>query len=279
MERACTCKKCGKEFTAPVQGQHRVLCGDSTSAEAVTRLLSPASGIPQPFLMVTDPPYGVEYDPEWRAEHDGGGRHATGKVANDDRIDWAPAYALFPGHVMYVWHAGVYAAEVAVGILATRFQIRGQIIWRKQHFVFSRGAYHWQHEPCWYAVRKGQSAHWRGDRTQSTVWDVPNANPHGGSGQAEQTGHGTQKPVELMRRPILNHTVKGEAVYDGFLGSGSTLIAAELTERICYGLEIDPRYVDVICQRWMAITGRQATLESDGRTFAEIQAERVVVAA
>ena len=279
MERACTCRKCGKEFTAPVQGQHRVLCGDATSAEAVARLLSPASGIPQPFLMVTDPPYGVEYDPEWRAEHDGGGRHATGKVANDDRIDWAPAYALFPGDVMYVWHAGVYAAEVAVGILATRFQIRGQIIWRKQHFVFSRGAYHWQHEPCWYAVRKGQSAHWRGDRTQSTVWDVPNANPHGGSGQAEQTGHGTQKPVELMRRPILNHTVKGDAVYDGFLGSGSTLVAAELTGRICYGLEIDPRYVDVICQRWMAITGRQAALESDGRTFAEIQAERVMEAA
>jgi DNA modification methylase len=241
-------------------------------------VLPRASGILQPFLMVTDPPYGVEYDPEWRAEHDGGGRHATGKVANDDRIDWAPAYALFPGNVMYVWHAGVYAAEVAIGVVGTGFQIRGQIIWRKQHFVFSRGAYHWQHEPCWYAVRKGQTAHWHGDRTQSTVWDVPNANPHGGSGQAEQTGHGTQKPVEIMRRPILNHTVKGEAVYDCFLGSGSTLIAAELTERICYGLEIDPRYVDVICQRWMAISGRHALLEGDGRTFAEIRAERVAVA-
>jgi DNA modification methylase len=82
-----------------------------------------------------------------------------------------------------------------------------------------------------------------------------------------------------MRRPILNHTVKGEAVYDCFLGSGSTLIAAELTERICYGLEIDPRYADVICQRWMAITGRQATMEGGGRTFAEIQAERVAVVA
>jgi DNA modification methylase len=274
----CICKKCGNRFTAQPQGQHRVLCGDSTAKSDVLRLLTPESGIPQPFLMVTDPPYGVEYDPAWRAEHDGGGRHATGKVANDDRIDWAPAYALFPGDVMYVWHAGVYAAEVAAGILATGFQIRAQIIWRKQHFVFSRGAYHWQHEPSWYAVRKGQSAHWYGDRTQSTVWDVPNANPHGGSGQAEQTGHGTQKPVELFRRPILNHTKVGEAIYDAFLGSSTAVIAAEVTGRVCYGIEIDPAYVDLGVIRWQNLTGKQATLDGHGATFAHVAQGRRMAA-
>ncbi len=143
----------------------------------------------------------------------------------------------------------------------------------------SRGAYHWKHEPCWYAVRKGKSAHWSGDRTQTTVWDVPNMNPMGGDRKEKSTGHGTQKPVELMRRPILNHTQPGQAVYDPFLGSGTTLIAAHATERICYGLELDPKYVDVIIKRWEEFAGAQATLDGDGRTFAEIAAERTLAVA
>ena len=255
---------------------HRVLCGDSTSAEATTRLLG---GQRPPFLMVTDPPYGVEYDPEWRVAVDGGGRHALGKVTNDDRVDWSPAWSLFPGDVAYVWHAGIYAGEAATSLVGAAFEVRGQIIWRKQHFVMSRGAYHWQHEPCWYAVRKNKSAHWRGDRTQTTVWDVANLNPHGGNRQEQQTGHGTQKPVEVMRRPILNHTERGDAVYDPFLGSGTTLIAAEGTGRVCYGLEIDPQYCDVIVKRWQDFTGKQATLEGAGRTFTAIAEERLAVAA
>jgi DNA modification methylase len=113
----------------------------------------------------------------------------------------------------------------------------------KQHFAISRGAYHWRHEPCWYAVRKGESGRWLGDRKQTTVWEVANLNPFGGSGAEENevTGHGTQKPVEIMRRPLQNHTRPGEACYDPFLGSGSTLIAAESLGRICYGMDIDPR--------------------------------------
>jgi DNA modification methylase len=257
-------------------GTHRVLCGDSTNGEATARVLA---GQKPPFLMVTDPPYGVEYDPEWRVAVDGGGRHALGKVANDDRVDWTPAWSLFPGDVAYVWHAGIYAGEAGASLLAAGFEIRGQIIWRKQHFVMSRGAYHWQHEPCWYAVRKGNPAHWRGDRKQTTVWDVANLNPHGGNREEQQTGHGTQKPIEVMRRPILNHTERGDAVYDPFLGSGTTLIAAEATERVCYGLEIDPQYCDVIVRRWQEFTGRQATLEATGRTFAAIAEERLAVAA
>jgi DNA modification methylase len=252
------------------RSRHRVLCGDATASQATTRLLA---GQQLPALMVTDPPYGVGLEPGWR--EDAGLNPRTrqgGKVANDDRIDWSEAWALFPGVVAYVWHAGIHAAEVALGLQACGFQIRSQIIWVKQHFAISRGAYHWRHEPCWYAVRRGQTGHWRGDRAQSTVWEVANLNPFGGEGAAENetTGHGTQKPVEIMRRPILNHTRPGEACYDPFLGSGSTLIAAESTGRICYGMDIEPKYVDVAVLRWQRFSGRPAVLDGDGRTFEEI---------
>jgi DNA modification methylase len=222
--------------------------------------------------MVTDPPYGVDYDPEWR-EHAGLGRQRqTGVVPNDDRVDWTPAYRLFGGDVAYVWHAGVHAGEVAAGLEAAGFRIRAQIIWAKQHFALSRGDYHWQHEPAWYAVREGKTSNWSGNRTQSTLWQVANLNPFGGS-QEEATGHGTQKPVDLMRRPILNNSVRGDTVYDPFLGSGTTLIAAAGTNRICRGLEIDPSYVDVIVRRWQKFSGKAATLENGGRTFDQIAAE------
>jgi hypothetical protein len=196
-------------------GIHQVLCGDATAADAVSRACGPT----KPLLMVTDPPYGVNYDPMWREDAGLGQQRQTGKVANDDRADWTAAYKHFPGDVIYVWHAGVYAGEVAANLSNLDFLIRAQIIWMKQHFAMSRGHYHWGHEPAYYAVRKGRSAHWNGDRTQSTIWQVPNLNPMGGDRNEKATGHGTQKPVELMRRPIVNHTKRGEAVYDPFLGS------------------------------------------------------------
>ena len=124
-------------------------------------------------------------------------------------------------------------------------------------------------------MRKGKRSNWRGDRTQSTVWEVKNLNPHGGNKDEKQTGHGTQKPVELMRRPILNHTERGNTVYDPFLGSGSTVIAAEQTERVCCGLDIDPKYVDVAVLRWQAQSDEQAKLEGDDRAFEEVAQERV----
>jgi DNA modification methylase len=254
--------------------QLRVLCGDATCSNDATRLLA---GEQVPFVMVTDPPYGVDLDPEWREEAGLNPRtRQGGKIANDDRVDWSAAWALFPGDVAYVWHAGIHAAEVELGLQSCGFQIRSQIIWLKQHFAISRGAYHWQHEPCWYSVRKGQPAHWRGDRKQTTVWEVANLNPLGGEGAAENeaTGHGAQKPVEIMRRPILNHTRLGEACYDPFLGSGSTLIAAESTGRICYGMDIDPKYVDVAVLRWQRFSGGKAVLDGDGRTFEAIARAR-----
>ena len=109
----------------------------------------------------------------------------------------------------------------------------------------------------------------------STIWDSPSPKFIMGSSEEDKYDHPTQKPVELMRRPILNHTKRGELVYEPFLGSGTTLAAAELTERVCYGIELDPKYVDVVVQRWQTLTGKQATLEGDGRSFAELGRERV----
>ena len=210
-------------------GSHRVLNGDSTKAEDVKTVLDGK----EPFLCVTDQPYAVELDPEWRV---GAGLQEktaqSGKIANDDRVDWTEAYRLFPGDVIYAWHAGIFGAEVASQLLACDYQIRAQIIWRKQRIVISRGAYHWQHEPCLYAVRRGKTAHWTGDRTQSTVWDVDNLVSANQAAENEKVGHGSQKPCELFRRPILNHTTAGGAVYDPFMGSGTVVIAAELTGRI-----------------------------------------------
>jgi DNA modification methylase len=254
-----------------VCGDHRVLCGDATNPEDVARLCASVT----PLIAVTDPPYGIDYEPGWRERAGLGKIRQVGTVENDDRVDWREAFQLFRGDVVYVWHAGLHAGEVADSLRQCGFEIRSQIIWCKQHFVLSRGDYHWGHEPCWYAVRRGKTGHWCGDRRQSTLWEVSNLNPFGGGSADEVTGHGTQKPVELMRRPILNHTERGAVVYDPFLGSGTTLIAAEDTGRICYGLEIQAGYVDVIVLRWQNLTGKAAVLEGDARTFDEVRAERV----
>ncbi len=244
--------------------RHRLLCGDSTRKEDVRRLLDGTT----PFLMVTDPPYGVSYDPDWRNQAGLCETERTGTVTNDDRVDWTAAYQLFPGTVAYVWHAGRYAAEFATHLHEVGLGIRAQIIWRKPRFAISRGHYHWQHEPCWYAVREGSSSKWCGDRSQSTVWDIePCADD-------EATRHGTQKPVECMGRPIRNHGTREDAVYDPFVGSGSTLIAAERLQRTCFAMELDPGYVDVVVRRWEKATDEQAVLDGDGRTFAEIAEER-----
>jgi DNA modification methylase len=241
--------------------EHRVLCGDATSATDIERVLGGA----KPNLMVTDPPYGVEYDANWRNEAADKGliAHAAirvGAVENDERIDWTEAWALFEGDVAYVWHAAWHASEVQATLMDAEIEIRSQIIWAKSRFAISRGHYHWQHEPCWYGVRKGGKGHWIGDRSQTTLWEINlDANVDG--------GHSTQKPLECMERPMRNHS--GD-VYDPFLGSGTTLIAAEKTGRTCYGTEISPNYVDVIVKRWQNYTGKDATLDGDGRTFNEV---------
>jgi DNA modification methylase len=245
-------------------GRHRLLCGDSTNPGDVARLLD---GV-RPHLMATDPPFGVNYDPEWRNRAGAAKTKRTGKVLNDDRADWREAWALFPGEVAYVWHGALHATTVAESLIACGFDIRSQIIWAKERLVLSRGDYHWQHEPAWYAVRRKGRGHWSGDRTQTTLWRVPSRD------QDATTVHGTQKPVECMRRPILNNSSPGQAVYEPFCGSGSCLIAAETTGRACLAMELDPAYVDVIVTRWQDFTGEKAVLDGDGRSFAEVARER-----
>lgn len=233
-------------------GEHRMMCGDATSGEDVAQLLDGEV----PFIMVTDPPYGVDYDPEWRNKAAEAGSisyaaQATGSVQNDDQADWSEAYTLFPGDVVYVWHASLFGGAVASHLSASNFQLRSQIIWRKSRFAISRGHYHWQHEAALYGVRKGRTASWCGDRSQSTIWDIDHTK--------NETGHGTQKPIECMARPIRNHGGRGDAVYDPFLGSGTTMVAAEQLGRRCYGMEIDPKYAAVILER-MAGMELQPTL-------------------
>ena len=137
-----------------------------------------------------------------------------------------------------------------------------------------RGHYHWQHEPCWYAVRDGGKGHWTGDRKQTTLWAIPTKDPVRQNSPDVATVHGTQKPVECMRRPIVNNSSPSQAVYEPFAGSGTTLIAAETEGRACYAAELSPAYVDVAVLRWQAFTGQQAVLAGDGASFAAVAAGR-----
>ena len=288
-------------------GPHRVLCGDCTSTQAVTRLLSDR----QPALMVTDPPYGIELDSEWRdraglntapgqkrtplskafaknhptapaepsyMKHRTEG-HTETTISGDTRADWSEAFELVPSlQIAYVWHASKFTREVLNGLLRIGFEHHQQIIWDKTRTVLTRTLYWFQHEPCWFVRKK--NAPWYGKAGEnSTIWASPSPKFIMGSSDEEKFDHPTQKPVELMRRPILNHTKRGELVYEPFLGSGTTLAAAELTERACCGMELDPKYVDVIVMRWQELSGKHATLEGDGRTFDEVAADRGKAAA
>lgn len=269
-------------------GKHRVLCGDAVRQEDVDRLL----GDRKPILMVTDPPYGIELDSEWRdrAGLNGHGSaepsymkkrtagHTETTISGDTRADWSEAFQLVPSlQIAYVWHASKFTREVLDGLLRIGFEHHQQIIWDKGRTVLTRTLYWFQHEPCWF-VRKPK-APWYGKAGEnSTIWAAASPKFIFGNSEEEKHDHPTQKPVELMRRPILNHLKRSELVYEPFLGSGTTLAAAELTERVCLGIELDPKYIDVIVQRWETLSGKKAKLDGDGRTFEEIAAQRKAAA-
>lgn len=262
-------------------GDNTIFCGDSTKAEDVKLALSGAV----PMLMVTDPPYGVEYDPAWRNDvKSGKASERTGKVLNDHRASWATAYNLFPGDVAYVWHGALHGGEVSRSLESCGFEIKSQIIWAKKNFVMCRSHYHWRHEPCFFAVRKGGKAWFVGNRKNNTVWAdiVDSWKPSDelfvakvdqdtllafdssqttvwdlGVSAEVKTVHGTQKPLECMARPISNH--ESEFVYKPLSGSGTTIMACHNAGRKCRAIELSPGYVAVALQRYEDATGVKPT--------------------
>jgi DNA modification methylase len=255
-------------------GPHRLMCADACDAAEVARFLDGVT----PSVMVTDPPFGVGYDPKWRDDADHNFQFkvkrsqymkSTRTIANDDKADWSDAFAPTKIPIAFVWHGALRGSEVMNSLECIGYEIRAELIWVKEHAAISHGHYSFQHEGCWYAVQKGKSANWHGEAYESTVIKAKMVKTN--SGEDFVSDHGCQKPVELMRRPIVNHTSSGQAVYDPFMGSGTTIIAAETTARVCYGCEINPLYVDMAIRRWQTFTGKEATRLADGRTFAELE--------
>jgi DNA modification methylase len=242
-----------------ILGEHRLLCGDSTKAEDVGRLMAGAKA----GMMVTDPPYGVSYD--------GGQANSKKreKLSGDDTTEvfnagLSAALNAVPSGAWYIWHAGRYAEPVYAAIRNCGFDVRALIVWNKlkAHYGAPSAHYCQKHEPCLYAVK--DSAGFCGPSNEVTVWDIeqPHRNEH----------HPTQKPIICMARAIKNH--EAESVYDPFLGSGTTLIAAEQLGRKCYGMEISSQYVDVICNRWAKLTNESPVLEETGETFDQVAKRR-----
>lgn len=232
-------------------GGHRIACGDSTD-EGLARSLI---GSDRVNMVFTDPPYNINYQ--------GSTKKKRRKIANDafekgsDFLDFltryftAAAAIAEPGAAIYVTHADMEAENFRQAMRSGGWELKQNLIWVKQHFTFGRQDYQWQHEPILYGWKAGGAHHWYGDRSQTTVWhfDRPTASDE----------HPTMKPIDLIEYAIGNSSTANDVIYDGFLGSGSTLIAAQKTgKRKVYGFELDPKYCEVICQRYEKLTGHTA---------------------
>jgi site-specific DNA-methyltransferase (adenine-specific) len=233
-----------------ILGEHRVLCGDSTKADDVARLMNGEKA----DLWLTDPPYNIEYD--------GGSKIRdvieNDSMSNDDFREWLRVVftiafdAIKPGASFYIWHAAMEGCNFRGAIIDSKQKTRQLLIWVKNNSTFGRQDYHWQHEPCLYGWKAGAAHEWYGDRKQTTIlsFDRPS--------RSEE--HPTMKPVALFAYQVGNSTAPQGLIYDPFLGSGTTLIAAEQLGRKCYGMEIAPAYCDVIVKRWETLTGKKARL-------------------
>ena len=236
---------------------HRVICGDSTDPDRWNDLLQNT----EVDAVVTDPPYGVDYGGtvEFRRTM-GKSQRATDNsyVANDGTQE---AIALWPlvfphvrsamkrkGSAYYCWApGGAQQTDMGLALRESGLEPHGTVIWVKSSFSFSRAEHKYQHEPCFYGWRTDGTHKWCGPNNETSVWeyDRPHKSPE----------HPTMKPVDLIRRCVVNISASGDIVLDPFLGSGTTLIACELEQRTCYGIELSPAYVDIICARWQGLTG------------------------
>jgi len=247
-------------------GKHRVMCGDSTSIDAVDKLMNGQKAA----LMQTDPPYGIAYVKNAKSKGQGK-QHVD--IENDDldgeklqefleEVIRSALPSLNDDAAYYLWHPMLTQGTFFAAAAAADILIHRQIIWCKPSLVFGRGDYHWQHELCFYGWRRGNKPPFYGPRNQTTLWKI---------GRETNKSHPTAKPVELWNAPIENHTKPGMVLYEPFSGSGSQIIAAEKLGRKCYAMELSPQYVDLTVQRWQEFTGQTATLESNGKPFISLK--------
>jgi len=246
-------------------GKHRLMCGDSTSIEALERLCEAKVDV-----WLTDPPYNVEVqggnhgDPE----RTNGLKIMNDKMSDDEfrqflRDAYVAADAVMkPGAVFYIWHADSEGYNFRGAAQDAGWKVRQCLIWKKSSLVMGRQDYHWKHEPCLYGWKEGAGHLWAADRKQTTIleFDRPSRNGE----------HPTMKPVALFEYQLLNNTKGGDIVLDSFGGSGTTMIAAEKNGRIARLMELDPKYCDVIIKRWQDFTGKIATHAETGQPFAEV---------
>lgn len=223
-------------------GKHRVICGDSTKAETYKQLLDDRKA----NLVVTDPPYNVDVE------------ETAGKILNDNMSDGdfyqflLSMFTQVENHMeddasIYVFHADTEGLNFRKAFKEAGFYLSGCCIWKKNSLVLGRSPYQWQHEPCLYGWKKKGKHQWFSDRKQTTIWEYDRPK--------SSEDHPTMKPIQLMAYPIQNSSMRGTIVLDPFLGSGSTLIAADQTGRVCYGIELDEKFVDVIVKRYIEVTG------------------------
>lgn len=223
-------------------GKHRVICGDSTKSETYDQLL----GDKKANLVVTDPPYNVDVE------------ETAGKILNDNMSDrdfyqfLLSMFTQVENHMetdasIYVFHADTEGLNFRKAFKDAGFYLSGCCIWKKNSLVLGRSPYQWQHEPCLYGWKKKGKHQWFSDRKQTTIWEYDRPK--------SSKDHPTMKPIQLMAYPIQNSSMRGTIVLDPFLGSGSTLIAADQTGRVCYGIELDEKFVDVIVKRYIEVTG------------------------
>jgi len=238
-------------------GRHRLMCGDSTDGNSVNKLM----GEGMADMLLTDPPYNVDYEGKTKDR-----LTITNDSMQDDDfvmlLEGAFGQAvkhMKAGAVFYIWHAGSNGLQFKWAVANVGLVVRQCLIWNKNAIVMGRQDYHWKHEPCLYGWKGGAGHLWASDRKQSTVLEFakPNANKE----------HPTMKPLELFQYCMLNNTKGDDIVLDLFGGSGTTLIVAQNTGRVCYMMELDPAYCDVIINRWQTLTGQQAINEATGEVF------------